>query len=489
MPRPVFFVTRLLCCALAFAVALNLCWPAAAVAGGARAAFVWPVVHPPGKPDWPVVYPDDSISILLAGDTGFGGHHQPVRDGFGMRHGRKIPYAKMTQGIADLLTGDAAFANIETVVTDHNRLRPAGKRFVFRSHASSLRHLHDRGFNLFSTSNNHVGDYGRSGIRETLDHLAALRREGRAFAAAGLGRNRADAVAPKKLRIKNANLYLSAVGIGGGTTNRRGRSGVPGHLHYRTESDFADAVAALSALDDGYRMLSVHYGEEGQIYPSHRDILRLRDRAVRQADIDLIIGHHAHVARGIARVDGKLIFYGLGNFMHPGMQDMARFNRCRDFGLVARVHLGRTGPSTYSAMAVEAIPITGMHATPRVMAPSQARKRIGVLNGLARGLDSPRHESQGVRFRALPDGRGVACFPGADQMRGEIARLCAAGGDRAGASPQGNTTMAAEPAISCGGSGFRGAGYRGGYKAKRRKYSKRRKSRRKKADYFNPFAY
>jgi len=135
--------------------------------------LVWPVVYPPVQPPWPVIYPNDSLSILLAGDTGFGGHGQPVRDGFAMRQGRKIPYAEMTKNITELLTGDAAFANLETVVSDHNRLRPANKRFVFRTHSSGVRHLHDIGFNLFSTSNNHVGDYRTEGIRETLSHIDA----------------------------------------------------------------------------------------------------------------------------------------------------------------------------------------------------------------------------------------------------------------------------------------------------------------------------
>ncbi len=450
-------------------------------------AVQWPVVYPSVKPDWPVVYPDDSVSILLAGDTGFGGHGQPVRDGYGMRQGRKTPYAEMTNGIAALLTGDAAFANLETVISDHNGLRPASKRFVFRTHPSGVRHLNDIGFNLFSTSNNHVGDYRTAGIRETLNHISALQREGRTFVASGLGRDRDDAATPKKLKIKNAALYLSAIGIGGGNANARGRRPHPGHLHYRTAPDFADAVARLSAVKDGYRMLSVHYGQEGQVYPSRRDIVQLRDKAVGRAGIDLVIGHHAHVPRGIARVGDKLIFYGLGNFLHPGMQDMGRFGRCRDFGLVARVHLGRTGPKQYKAMAVEVIPVTDMHQSPGVMSPGQAKIRVGVLNGFARGLDSADHKSQGVRFALHPAGHGVACFPGSEHMNGVIGGLCAVAAPGAVHSAA-RQSLSVVPAVSCGGRGFRGASYRGS--AKRRKYSKRQKRKRhKKTNYFNPFGY
>lgn len=450
----------------------------------ARDSASKPSIAQPEKPmAWPVVYPDDTVSILLTGDTGFGGHRQPVRDGHGMRHGKPMSYARMTSGIASLLNSDAAFANLETVISDHNRLRPAGKRFVFRSHPSGVRHLADLGFNLFSTSNNHVGDFGSAGVRETLDHLQALRDEGHEFVAAGLGRDRDAAARPKKIKVKNAELYLSAVGIGGGNANRRGAHPRAGHLHYRTGQDFEDALSGLQNVGaGGFRMLSVHYGEESQVYTSQRDIRRLRDMAVRGAGVDLVIGHHAHVPRGVARVGESLIFYGLGNFMHPGMQNMARLDRCRDFGLVARVHLGRVGPERYRAMAIEAIPITDMHNAPRVLPAEKAKVRIGVLNGLARSLDDAKSHSVGVRFHAREDGTGLACFDGAQHMSNTIGKACKSI-MLVGAKPVAANKPALEPALSC-------RRYHYLASAKKRRYSnKRRRARKKQASFFSAFGF
>lgn len=469
-------------------VAVSLSAPAGAETLSAQMPFSWPVVYPEPKLAWPVVYPNDTVSVLLAGDTGFGGHRQPVRDGYGMRHGRALTYHKMTKGIVPLLTADAAFANLETVVTDNNRLRPAGKRFVFKTHPSAVAHLNDIGFNLFATSNNHVGDYGIGGIRQTLNNLADLKKDGREFAASGLGYDRDDAAKPKTLKIKSADLHLSAIGIGGGNANGRGRPSRAGHLHYRTAHDFQDAVEALSAKKSGIRMLSVHYGEERQIYPSTHDVIKLRDKVIREADIDLVIGHHAHVPRGVARVDGKLVFYGLGNFLHPGMQNMARFDRCRDFGVVARVHFGRISPTRYRALAVEVIPVTDMHQSPRPLPVEKSKIRIGVLNGLARGLDAPEHQSEGVRFSARDDGRGVACFEGAEQMRGQVAKLC--GEQKISSQLQDENTKQSVPTVGC--SGGRYQMVKNGVSAaqKRRRFARQRRAeRRKKVDYFNPFGF
>lgn len=475
--------------ALALVLLAGLSVPVSPVSAG-QAGFDWPVVQQPQAKvvarqaiAWPVVYPDDSISILLAGDTGFGGHGQPVVAGYGVRHGRRTSFSEMSNGIRPLMTTDLAFANLETVVVDHNRLSSAGKRFVFRSHPSGVAHLLGLGFNLFSTSNNHVGDYHLAGMRETLQNLDSLGQLGHEFAAAGIGQSRQDAARPQHLKIKGADIYFSAMGIGAGNVNMRGAPDRIGHLHYNTRADFEDGVAGLKNSPDGYRILSVHYGEERSVYPLHGDIAKLRDTVVRDANVDLVIGHHAHVARGVARVDGKLIFYGLGNFMHPGMQDMGKFGTCQDFGLVARVHIGRVGADEYRAMAVEAVPIQGMHDRPAQMSAARARQRIAVLNGLASRLDHKETNSEGVRFRVRADGTGLACFAGAGQMSGRIGELCgsiARQTDDAARESQSET-----PEISCSG---RSTAYAGA--ASRRSYAKRKDRRKKRQyDYFNPFGF
>ena len=55
----------------------------------------------------------------------------------------------------------------------------------------------------------------------------------------------------------------------------------------------------------------------------------------------MVIGHHAHVVRGVEMHKGKVIFYGLGNFLIRGARDMrsqAKLRVVRDYGLLGRVH-------------------------------------------------------------------------------------------------------------------------------------------------------
>jgi poly-gamma-glutamate capsule biosynthesis protein CapA/YwtB (metallophosphatase superfamily) len=365
---------------------------------------------------------DDAITIVLAGDTGLGGDGQRVYAKRAVRHGTRHAFADLTKDIADHIDGDLAFANLETVVTDRNDLRAQRKAFVFRTHPDGVAHLVARGFNLFSTANNHVGDYGRAGIEATIASLEALKSEG-LEAAAGVGRTRAEAGRPQSFDTRGRRFALSAVGIGGGRTNEPGKPGYPGQMAYSEDDDFAEVVQRLGD-EKGYRILSVHYGSELDVTPGAQHVRKLRDKAVREAGIDLVVGHHAHVAAGVQEVDGRLIFYGLGNFLHLGTQDMSRRGRCRDYGLLARVHVALVAGGHLKARAVEVVPITGMHLAPKPMRASQASKRIAVLNGLARGLDDEDANARGLRFVAQPDGSGLYCFPNADLEPGRIGALC-----------------------------------------------------------------
>ncbi len=359
------------------------------------------------------------LTIVIGGDLGLGGSGQSVNPTGARKHGRLHKWKNLTAGIAPLINGNINFANLETVVTDSNRLRATDKAFNFRSHPSGVRHLVNMGFNVFSLSNNHAIDYGAAGMRDTQRHIADLKAHG-LLAAPGLGTTRRTAGGPQKFQIGKATVLVSALGIGGSLPS--GRS--PGIVNYRSKQGFRDALTWLAAEKGDYRVLSVHYGNELDIRPSNGTVKKFRDQAVRQAGIDLIVGHHAHVAAGVQNVGGKLVFYGLGNLLHPGMQNMSTFNRCRDYGILAKLHLSRDQQGKVRAGAIELRVLRDMHLVSRPMSAKKAKQRIAVLNQLAAGLDHRPSGAKGIRFRSRADGAGLACLPGAAVLEGPIATLC-----------------------------------------------------------------
>lgn len=369
-----------------------------------------------------------TITITLAGDTGFSPNGAAVSARGVTRHGKFQTWQNTTSRIARLIDGDLNFLNVETVVTDRNSLRPdlKGQKgpFNFRTHPNGIRHLVDIGFNVLSLANNHSMDYRVAGLRDTLRHMKALRRRG-LLAAAGIGENREAASRPSLMRVKGARIGFSAIGI---VTNNlaRHRAGPsrPGQIAYRFDDDFDLTVNRLARAKADYRILSVHYGLEGRVRTDQRQVRDWRRKAVMSKGVDLVVGHHAHVPRGVEVVGRSVIFYGLGNFLHHGTANMSAKGVCKDFGVLAKVHIGRSAGGKWSAQAITIIPVGQTHWRVEPMPLKAAALRLHALNYLGQRLGGDGGAAKGVRFAARRDGSGLYCFPGAAKLTGKIGSLC-----------------------------------------------------------------
>jgi poly-gamma-glutamate synthesis protein (capsule biosynthesis protein) len=386
--------------------------PLAAIAPGPIDAGKAIVTPPPSQTA------DRTITLILVGDTGFNRSLEPVKADGVDKHGAWQTWRQTLSGVRELIDADLAFANLETVVTDRNDLRPDSKAFNFRSHPNAVRELARAGFNLLSLANNHVGDYGIEGVRETLRHLEPLAREGvKGWAGAGLTRE--QAIRPAIAEVKGARVALSALGIG----HLRAGDGRPGQA--TPYGDFDDVAALLADARAGYRILSIHQGLELRLDPDPAQMKRWRE-AVRDYDLDLIAGHHSHVAQGVEQIGGRLIFYGLGNFLHHGTQNMGALGLCRDWGMLARLHLLKGEDGRLAARAVEVVPLYDMHVRTVRLGPEKSRERIHALNALSARLDDARSGARGLRFAPQADGRGLWCAPGAGEEPGRLGALCRA---------------------------------------------------------------
>lgn len=367
----------------------------------------------PAHPEEVNAHTEEQISIVLVGDTGLNSSFQPVQAGFALRYGSRIPFGDATPDIAELVSGDVNFANLETVVTDHNRLSGVPKMFGFRTHPDGVRALMHIGFNAFSTANNHALDYGAEGAGETLRHLNAL-----GVAHAGLGRTAAGAADAALIERRGIRVAFGAIGLGGTGFGGAALNPDSGGQLALTDANLERVVLSLMSTDARVRMLSVHHGDEFDVKTSASERARFQDALAR--GVDIVVGHHQHVVAGIERAGAKVIFHGLGNFLHWGTQDMGRHDMCRDYGLVARVHLAGATGAPLDVRAIEAIPITDMHVRPRRLGPTEAGERIHVLNHLGEQFGA-----QGVRFGIEPDGTGLYCAAGAERLQGPIGQRCA----------------------------------------------------------------
>lgn len=373
----------------------------------------------------------DTITLVVVGDVGLNRSGLDV-DPRGVLEGRGVlPWAEMTSGIEDLIDGDLNFMNLETVVTDRNDLTPGDKKqktpYLFRSHPKGVEHLADIGFNLVSAANNHAYDYGEDGVLETIKSLAAIANKKKGFHWAGIGKNRAKAAKPAVFSHRGARIAFASIGI---VTNmltfHRASEDKAGSLGYRYEEDWKLTTGELNKAKADIKLLSIHYGKERDVKCDSKQLDEWRWAASKQG-ADVVIGHHAHVVRGVELHDGKVIFYGLGNFLIRGARDMRsqkQLHLVRDYGLLGKVHFELID-GDYRVRAIEIVPIVDMHRkAKRWDDVEESKKRVEVVNALADQLDAPKSGSKGVRFQVRDDGSGLFCVDGAKRDKGSIGKLC-----------------------------------------------------------------
>ena len=182
------------------------------------------------------------------------------------------------------------------------------------------------GFHAVTLAGNHIADCGAEGIADTVAALGAA-----GLAHCGAGENLEAASRPCFIEGAGFRLALLSYNCVGpeqawATATRAGcaylrvdtadgsRITPRAPLSTASEkslSELRDAIRAASA--DGRRVIvSLHKGivhTPAALAPYERPIAH----AAIDAGADIVIGHHAHILRGIEMYRGKPIFHGLGN--------------------------------------------------------------------------------------------------------------------------------------------------------------------------------
>ena len=210
--------------------------------------------------------------------------------------------------LAELIAGsDLATANLEGPELGANgKFEPfpkAGPRL--RNPRGTVQRLRDAGFHLLTLANNHIGDYGRSGVAATLD---ACRKAGVAVCGAGLSPR--EAYAHCRLKIGGRTVGIVAFAENGFGACGSAGAAQWGYAGWRA----TELVEQLELLRGQCDILIVvaHAGLEDSPVPlpCWRDAYRMLIRA----GADWVIGHHPHVVQGSEIYRGKRIDYSLGNF-------------------------------------------------------------------------------------------------------------------------------------------------------------------------------
>jgi poly-gamma-glutamate synthesis protein (capsule biosynthesis protein) len=210
----------------------------------------------------------------------------------------------------------ARIVNLETAVTTAGEHWP-GKGIHYRMHPANLPCLTAARLDCCSLANNHVLDWGRHGLVETLRtlHAAGIRT-----AAAGIDAD--AALAPATIALgagRRLLVYACATTDSGVPAEWAAGPGQAGLCVLRDLSK--DSIERIASRIDADRragdfvILSIHWGGNWG-YAVSGAMRHFARSLIDFADVDLVHGHSSHHPLGIEVHRERLILYGCGDFLN-----------------------------------------------------------------------------------------------------------------------------------------------------------------------------
>jgi poly-gamma-glutamate synthesis protein (capsule biosynthesis protein) len=210
---------------------------------------------------------------------------------------------------------DARIINLETSVTRSEDCEPKG--INYRMSPENVPCLSAAKIDCCVLANNHVLDWGQTGLLETLDTLGKS-----GIATVGAGRHLAEAEAPALIDVAGSSRVI--VFSFGSETSGIPRDWAAGDERPGVNLLEATAQSALERIAARVRavrrpgdvvMTSIHWGANWG-YKVGRDQRKFAHALIDEAGVDLVHGHSSHHPKGIEVYRGKLILYGCGDFIN-----------------------------------------------------------------------------------------------------------------------------------------------------------------------------
>lgn len=223
---------------------------------------------------------------------------------------------------------DARIVNLETSVTTSDACTDKG--ISYRMNPANIPCLTAAKIDCCALANNHVLDWGRDGLLETLDSLNQA-----GIKTAGAGRTVTEAEAPATIDLPGKGRALvfafgmESSGVPGGWAARDKRPGVNflGDLSDAALARIAARVREVKRPGD-VAVASIHWGANWG-YGIPRAQRRFAHGLIDRAGIDIVHGHSSHHAKGIEVHNKRPIFYGCGDFLND-YEGIPGYERYRD---------------------------------------------------------------------------------------------------------------------------------------------------------------
>jgi poly-gamma-glutamate synthesis protein (capsule biosynthesis protein) len=233
------------------------------------------------------------------GTASITGHHCCTPFGWPVTESRRTGNKGVVRAIFN--DADIALANLEGPVKNDFSYHTHG--LTFTGDPRLVRGFDDAGFDFLSLANNHIGNGGPAGLRDTLSHL-----DDAGIAHAGAGENLDVAATPAYLNVNGTRVAVVSCSEVGGFLARADKLGM-------LRCSAPETVAAIKAARQQANVVVVfpHWGVEYRARPtaSQRNLAT----AWAKAGADVVLGSHPHWAEAIEDIDGTFVAYCMGNLV------------------------------------------------------------------------------------------------------------------------------------------------------------------------------
>lgn len=265
------------------------------------------VLPHPGRPHLYESYVRSALDYVEIAERANGPIARPVD--FGYIWGEALEEIARAQAAARIV-------NLETAVTTSEEAWP-GKGVHYRMHPANLPCLTAAGIDCCVLANNHVLDWGVTGLEETLSclHAAGLRT-------AGAGQDVAAATAPAIVDLPDGNRLLvfawgmDTAGVPSSWAARDDRAGV-NFLKDCSRSSLHAVTQRIAECrrEDDITVASIHWGGNWgyEVDPARRDFAH---RLIDGAGVDIVHGHSSHHPMGVEVYQDRLVLYGCGDLIN-----------------------------------------------------------------------------------------------------------------------------------------------------------------------------
>ena len=183
----------------------------------------------------------------------------------------------------------------------------SGKAWTFRANPERVKYLKEMGVDLALLANNHVYDYGKDAMLDTLTTLKDADID-----YFGAGANLEEAMKPVYVNLDGKTVaFVAASRAEKHKMTPQATEDSPGILRCYDPTLFIEVIKEARANAD-FVVACVHWGTERSTVLEDAQLDTARQYI--DAGADMIVGSHSHCLQGMEYYNGKPIIYSLGNF-------------------------------------------------------------------------------------------------------------------------------------------------------------------------------